>query len=241
MLTIRDARSQFRFWADRVYHLQKTTYEVGLRLDHVDLNIHLEQLRIARASKARALEELQTIRGRVPIKSVRLSAVKLGAPFHQRSIPSRATAHSSLVVKSINSASRTIQGWATTPQLDHLGDSIDPLGAEYRLPLPLCWQHRHDQPCGRVLDAAVSTSGIAIKAEIPTVKEPGELKNLVDRAWQSVTYGLVNGLSIGFRPLPDGTERMADGGFRYKRWAWLELSLVTVAANPGAKIEVVAA
>jgi hypothetical protein len=46
----------------------------GSWLDPVDLDHHLEQLRIARASKARALEELQSLRRTQPVGPVRLSS-----------------------------------------------------------------------------------------------------------------------------------------------------------------------
>ena len=42
------------------------TYLIALRGDPVDLNLHLEQLKIARARKALALEQLRTIRRTKP-------------------------------------------------------------------------------------------------------------------------------------------------------------------------------
>jgi phage head maturation protease len=53
-------------------------------------------------------------------------------------------------------------------------------------------------------------------------------------AWQSVRNNLVRAVSIGFRPIEH--EVMKDGGYRFKSWEWLELSLVTVPAQAEATI-----
>lgn len=46
-------------------------------------------------------------------------------------------------------------------------------------------------------------------------------------------------MSIGFRALQDGVEIMKDGGYLFKNWEWLELSLVTIPANSEAVITAV--
>jgi hypothetical protein len=89
-------------------------------------------------------------------------------------------------------------------------------------------------PVGNVTHAKATKSGITVTAQIARVDEPGELKNLVDRAWHSIKHQLVRGLSIGFRPLE--SEPLPSGGFKFKRWLWSELSLVTIAAQPDAVI-----
>lgn len=38
-------------------------------------------------------------------------------------------------------AKRIIRGTATTSSVDRAGDIVDPRGAEFKLPLPLLWQH----------------------------------------------------------------------------------------------------
>lgn len=48
--------------------------------------------------------------------------------------------------------------------------------------------------------------------------------------------GLVTAVSIGFRALNDGVERMKDGGLRFKATELYELSLVTIPANSEAVI-----
>lgn len=65
------------------------------------------------------------------------------------------------------------------------------------------------------------------------------MKDRVDEAIQSLKYKLVAAVSIGFRALQDGVEVMKDGGYLFKNWEWLELSLVTIPANSEAVITAV--
>lgn len=102
--------------------------------------------------------------------------------------------------------------------------------------MPLLWQHNHAQPVGNVTFAKPTKKGIPFEAQLPVIKEAGTLKDRVDEAIQSLKYNLVSAVSIGFRALKDGVERMDDGGYRFKSWEWMELSLVTIPANSEAVI-----
>jgi hypothetical protein len=73
-------------------------------------------------------------------------------------------AYSLLEVKSVDEESRTITGIATTPAPDRDGDIVESKGAEFKLPIPLLWQHNSSQPIGHVTSAKVTSSGIEIKA-----------------------------------------------------------------------------
>lgn len=132
-----------------------------------------------------------------------------------------------------------IKGIATTPAPDRMGDVVDPLGAKFTTPMPLLWQHNHDEPVGHVTFAEPTDKGIPFEAQIPNVAEAGNLKDRVDEAIHSLKYGLVSAVSIGFRALEDGVERMKSGGLRFKSWEWLELSLVTIPANSQATIQTI--
>jgi HK97 family phage prohead protease len=112
------------------------------------------------------------------------------------------------------------------------------MGARFKTPMPLLWQHRHDQPVGHVTFAQPTKKGIPFRAELPLVKEPGTLKDRIDEAVQSIRYGLVAAVSIGFSAVEGMVERI-DTGLRYKQWEWLELSLVTIPANAEAVITAV--
>lgn len=130
---------------------------------------------------------------------------------------------------------RVIEGIATTPEPDRVGDIVEPLGAQFKNPLPLLWQHRHDSPVGSAVFGKPTKAGIPFRATIAKIEEAGQLKDLLDMAWQSVKAKLVRGVSIGFRSLEhsyiEGT-----GGIRFLSTEIMELSLVTIPANASATI-----
>lgn len=145
-------------------------------------------------------------------------------------------AYSVLCVKAVDSEQRIIRGIASTPTPDRMGDVVEPLGAKFKTPMPLLWQHQHDKPVGVVELAQPTKEGIPFEARLPEITEPGALKDRVDEAWQSVKAGLVAAVSIGFQAIPEQVERLKSGGLRFKEWDWLELSLVTIPANSEATI-----
>jgi HK97 family phage prohead protease len=132
-----------------------------------------------------------------------------------------------------------VKGIASTPTTDRYGDTVDPMGAKFATPMPLLWQHDHRQPVGTMTLASPSKKGINFEAELPIIKEAGRLKERVDEAIQSMKYGLVNAVSIGFQIMEDGYELLENGGLAIKKWEWLELSLVTIPANSEAVISAV--
>jgi HK97 family phage prohead protease len=112
------------------------------------------------------------------------------------------------------------------------------MGAKFTLPMPLLVHHRHDEPVGHVIGANATKEGIAIKARLARVTEPGALKDRLDTVWQEIKAGLVRGLSIGFRSTE--FEPIADtGGLRFLKSEIYELSLVTIPANASASISVI--
>lgn len=129
-----------------------------------------------------------------------------------------------------------IEGIASTPTTDRMGDVVEPLGARFKLPMPLLWQHNSEQPVGRVEFAKPTAKGIPYVAHLPKIAEAGTLKNRVDEAVQSIKYRLVAAVSIGFRGIEGAIENLKEGGLRFKEWEWLELSLVTIPANAEATI-----
>jgi HK97 family phage prohead protease len=115
---------------------------------------------------------------------------------------------------------------------------VEPGGAEFKLPMALLWQHDSSQPIGHVTHAKVTKAGIEIVAKIARLAEPGRLRDRLDEAWQSIKAGLVQGLSIGFKPIEH--EYIAETkGMRFTKWSWLELSAVTIPANAEATIATV--
>lgn len=148
-------------------------------------------------------------------------------------------------LKAADADKRTIEGIATTPNIDRMGDVVEPKGAQYTLPIPLLWQHDANQPVGHVLSAKVTKEGIFVKTRLVTAEKSETLIKRLDEAWESVKLGLVRGFSIGFKPLGDTEFINSDNndspfpGQRFLKWEWLELSLVTVPANADATIQVV--
>lgn len=146
-------------------------------------------------------------------------------------------AYSTLSIKSFADEERLIEGIASTPRLDRQGDVVDSMGAKFSVPMPLLWQHRSDSPVGHVEFARPTKDGIPFRARIAKIEEPGELKNMVDKAWQAVKAKLVGAVSIGFTI--DDFEILKEGGWHIKTWEWLELSLVTIPANADATIHAI--
>jgi HK97 family phage major capsid protein/HK97 family phage prohead protease len=140
-------------------------------------------------------------------------------------------AYSTLEIKSVDAELRLIEGVASTPSPDRMEDIIESSGAEFKLPIPLLWQHRSAEPIGHVISATVSEAGIQIRAQMAKGVLP-----YIDSAWELIKAGLVRGLSIGFRPLGDPEPIKGTYGLRFKRWEWLELSAVTIPANADATI-----
>ena len=141
-----------------------------------------------------------------------------------------------LEIRSAALDKRAFRGLATSNAVDDLGDVVEPSGAEFSLPLPLLRQHRQAEPIGEVFKATATETGIEIEAEGP---DKSGLPYL-EEAWQQIRARLMKGLSVGFQPL--AYEPILDakgqptGGYRFTRWRWRELSVVTIPANPEAAL-----
>lgn len=144
-------------------------------------------------------------------------------------------AYSLLTLKSVDEDARELEGVATTPTADRMGDIVEPKGADFKLPIPFLWQHKSDKPIGHVTAAKVDGDKITVKIKILKIDEPGVLKERLDEAWQSIKHGLVQGLSIGFQPV-ESARIEGSYSYRFMKWLWLELSAVTIPANGEATI-----
>jgi HK97 family phage prohead protease len=123
---------------------------------------------------------------------------------------------------------RTISGLATTEQLDLQGDIVVTAGIVIpQLPLPLLFAHSHTDVIGAVHEARVVPEGLRIRAELVD----GVPK--ADEVFKLVSAGALDSFSIGFvglkgEPIPTGT--------RWTSSRLLEVSVVAVGANPGARM-----
>lgn len=135
----------------------------------------------------------------------------------------------SRVQKFVSNGKRTIRGLANSGQLDRVGDIVDPKGGSWTLPVPLLWQHQHDQPIGWVRSIDARNDGLWITAEL------AEGIGKSDEAWRAIEAGLVDSYSIGFTAYE--WDELPHGGRRFVSWTLLEISVVTVPADSAAKIQ----
>jgi len=144
-------------------------------------------------------------------------------------------AYALLTIKAVDTHQRTIAGIATTPEPDRMGDVVEPLGITYKNPLPLLLYHDTKKPVGTVTFKTPTADGLEFTASLPTLDEPGPLRDRIEEAWQSIKAGLLAGVSIGFRSIEEAFNKET-GGFRFLKSEILELSLVAIPANAGATI-----
>lgn len=143
-------------------------------------------------------------------------------------------AYAAFTVKALDNSRRTFSGWATTPAVDRVRDTINPLGARFKNPLVLLAGHHRDLPIGKAVFGKPTAKGIEFDAEIPVIDEPATLRERVDTAWGEVKHGLVRAVSIGFTPLKYSFKD--DGGIDFEEIEIFELSIVSVPALPQAVI-----
>jgi len=143
-------------------------------------------------------------------------------------------AFSSLTIRAMHEDERVIEGFASTPTKDRMGDVVESDGVEFNLPIPFLLDHDHRQAVGEVEHVEVTRSGIKFIARIKKIAEAGEAKDLCDKAWTLIKAGLRRSVSIGFLPVEMSPQK--GGGYRYSRWNWVELSAVAVPAQPDARI-----
>lgn len=146
-------------------------------------------------------------------------------------------AYSILTIKSVteNDDERIFTGIATTPSTDRDDDILEPLGAEFTLPVIVLAHHNHSQPVGEVIQAEVTADGILVTVKIAKIDEAGKLKDRLDEVWQSIKLGLIKGLSVGFK-IKEYSYIENSWGLHIKKWEWYELSVVTIPANADAVI-----
>ncbi len=140
-------------------------------------------------------------------------------------------------IKSMNEEQRIVSGIATTPDVDRMGDSVNPLGVKVAGDIPLFLYHDSKLTVGRAKFGKATKAGIPFEARIPKVSEEGALKLRADEAWQLLKYQLITCVSIGFNVLNDAYERIKEtGGYIFNEVEVLELSLVPIPALPSAVI-----
>ena len=143
-------------------------------------------------------------------------------------------AYAVLEIRSTDDDKRIIEGIANTAAIDSYQTILEPEGAEFTLPLPALYQHNSRQPIGHVVEAKVSKGSIRVKVQVAKTGVAG----FIDEAWALIKNGLVRGLSVGFEPIEEVFDKTFNG-FRYPKWKWHELSMVTIPANQEATMSTV--
>ncbi len=112
---------------------------------------------------------------------------------------------------------------------DRVGDMIDPKAfANLKLPLPMLFGHKQDEPIGSWTEATIADGGLLLKGKllVEDVARAREVRALVQS-------GAVRGLSIGFITRK-ATPRK--GGRTIHSLELMEASLVTVPCHPAARV-----
>jgi HK97 family phage major capsid protein/HK97 family phage prohead protease len=142
--------------------------------------------------------------------------------------------YSTLTVKGLDEEMRVLEGIASTPTPDRMGDVVVPEGMQFKTPFPFLYQHNPAKPIGQVIKAIVSSDGLSVQVKLA----PKGVADYIDEAWALIKSGLVRGLSIGFRSLEESWDKTING-YRYLRTEIMELSAVTIPANAEATITTV--
>lgn len=125
-----------------------------------------------------------------------------------------------------------IKGIASTPDIDRVNDIVDPsalMESVKRIGLP-AFVHQHnlkDMPLGVCVNVSQNGGETIVDLKMPKDDYSEKIKSRID-------MGAYQGLSIGY--VAKETKRNAEGYRVIKSLDWYEVSLVTVPANPNAKV-----
>ena len=148
---------------------------------------------------------------------------------------------SSVETKSIDTEKRTIDFVGSTNSKDRMGDVIDPKGWQlenFKANPVFLWGHngRSIPPIGRALDVQRTERGLNFKIEFASK----EIHPFADTVFKLYQGGFLKGVSVGF--IPKRREIMLDAngdfiGFKFLEQELLELSAVSIPANPDALVQ----
>ncbi|WP_448605696.1 HK97 family phage prohead protease [Neorickettsia risticii] len=113
--------------------------------------------------------------------------------------------------------------------VDEQGDIISSGAFDLTKCVPLLWQHRQDQPIGKVLEMQETEKGLYLKGHIIMEVNQGY------EAYKLLKAGVLNGLSIGYIPKKYKMDKHT-GARIMTAVKLIEVSLVTFPANKYARI-----
>jgi HK97 family phage prohead protease len=127
---------------------------------------------------------------------------------------------------------RQIRIVASDATVDRVGDVMVPEGcdlSDYRANPIILAQHDPNQPIGK---SVVEIKGGRVEALIDF--PPAGLSVKADEYCGLAKHGIISAASVGFEAIE--SEPNKGGGRRYTKWRLLEISLVSVPANPAALV-----
>jgi HK97 family phage prohead protease len=128
---------------------------------------------------------------------------------------------------------RQIRGIASDGKLDLVGDILEPQGVrldEYRRNAIVLAQHDANQPIARCAHIGVENNQVVALIEFP----PEGTSDKADEYLRLIKAGIVGALSVGF--IPHAWSPISGTGLRFTDWTLLELSCVSMPANPSALV-----
>lgn len=138
-------------------------------------------------------------------------------------------------IKALNGSDMKVSGWASTKDVDLAGDVVDPLGLsekaknQYMSKGRYWFNHDPNKIIGRVLQLSVDESGIFIdEAQLADTKFNKEY------LWPLLEQGAIDEHSIQF--ISRKPKKLDTGGYLHQDYSLLEISVVSLACNPGAVI-----
>jgi HK97 family phage prohead protease len=130
-------------------------------------------------------------------------------------------------------AQRQVRFIASDATPDRQGDVLLPEGCDLtnfkRNPV-LLWMHRADMPVAKAIEISASSRGVVALAQFP---DEG-VDEQADKVYRLIRSGVVNSVSVGFMPIK--STPLPKGGSKFTRWELLEVSFVSIPANPSAII-----
>jgi HK97 family phage prohead protease len=128
---------------------------------------------------------------------------------------------------------RQIRVIASDATPDRMGDVLEPGGCQLddfrRNPIMLA-QHDSNQPIGSWPSIQVNGGRLEALGEFA----PEGVSELADEYCRLAKAGILRAVSVGFMPI--SYEPLRGGGLRFTKWDLVELSLVSVPANPNALV-----
>jgi HK97 family phage prohead protease len=138
------------------------------------------------------------------------------------------------IVKFLGVGERQIRVVASDGTVDRMGDILVPYGVDltnYRRNAIVLAQHDASQPIARCASIGVEGNAVVALIDFP----PAGVSDRSDEYLRLMKAGVLGAVSVGFLPLkqePIGST----GGWKFTQWELLELSVVSVPANPSALV-----